>query len=485
VDWFWGVYLGGASADFIDYTTAGHDQSLGVPFGAAGQSIYIGYPEQFRELNLNLSLGAHDGWSAVLEYATAVDGQGNATAWAPLRTLSDSTNGLARSGQITFDPPANWKTSVAGGTARLYYLRIRTVHDGLAPVARSILGRDYVNAHGTSRGVIPAFDYAADRNHDGYLNDEEYAHRAPGKNARFVYESRVFYPGYGQERFATNPASLAFRNWAVQFYRGFLNSNPNSGGLFMDNSSGNLPLNSSALRENISNYSSDYGALLRAIGQAIAPRWILANSAGGGTLADAVVRLNTAYYEEFAIRPLAQTWQQFEDLAAIIAHRQSLQTPAPYAVIDSLATGGSPTDPRTQMATLAYYYLIGDPKRTFIDFFGGSSPATSWTQHWVPAAAYNIGQPQGIWSLFATGADPGNRGLSYRVYQRTYTNAIVLYKPLSYAQGARSQGSLANQTATRHLLAGTYRILQANGTLGPRVTSITLRNGEGAILVKA
>ena len=39
---------------------------------------------------------------------------------------------------------------------------------------------------------------------------------------------------------------------------------------------------------------------------------------------------------------------------------------SPYVVLDSLPTGGSPTDPRTQLATLAYYYLLADPNRTFL-----------------------------------------------------------------------------------------------------------------------
>jgi hypothetical protein len=86
--------------------------------------------------------------------------------------------------------------------------------------------------------------------------------------------------------------------------------------------------------------------------------------------------------------------------------------------------------------------------------------------------------------VFASGNDPSNYHLTYRVYQRSYTNALVLYKPLSYAQGAANPGSLGSGTATTHYLGGTYRPLRANGTLGSPVTSITLRNGEGAILIK-
>ena len=57
----------------------------------------------------------------------------------------------------------------------------------------------------------------------------------------------------------------------------------------------------------------------------------------------------------------------------------------------------------------------------------------------------------------------------------------MLYKPLSFGNGAT--GTLADATATTFLLGSAYYPLQADGTLGAAVTSITLRNGEGAILV--
>jgi hypothetical protein len=116
-----------------------------------------------------------------------------------------------------------------------------------------------------------------------------------------------------------------------------------------------------------------------------------------------------------------------------------------------------------------------------LDFFGGYEPATSWTRHWVPAAAYDIGQPLGSWFVFASGRDPANWNLTYQVYSRQFTNALVLYKPLSY--GGNVTGSTSNSTATTVWLQRAYHPLNADGTLGPAVTSITLRNGEGAILI--
>jgi hypothetical protein len=394
----------------------------------------------------------------------------------------NTTSGLTRSGQILFDPPADWKPASINGSTRLYYVRFATTSGGTAPIARTILGRDYVNAKGTTSGVIPAFDASADLNHDGYLNDAEYAQRKSGMNARFMYESRIFYGYYGQMRFATNPSNDAFRNWAVDYSVHFLSSLSKATGLFMDNSTGKPSFDPASIRESTTFYGTDYANMLHAINQAIAPRWVLANTAGGSTAADTVVLQTHAYFEEFAIRAMASNYQQFLDLSAMVARRMAM-APAPYAVLDSLPNGGSPTDSRTQLATLAYYYLLSDPVHTFLDVFGGYEPSSPWSRHWIPAINYDIGQPLGKWSVFATGLDPAHRSLTYHVYGRQFGRALVLYKPLSYASGV--SGTLASITATTHSLGGTYYPLHADGTLGSAVTSITLRNGEGAILIKA
>jgi hypothetical protein len=483
VTWFWAVYRGGSS--WANLTSQAHGGGTGgVTFGGAGQSLALGYPERFREINVKLTGAAAGGWSAVLEYPTAVDANGNPTAWGTLTPLADGTAGLTASGQITFDPPPGWVPASINGSARLYYVRFRTTSaGGTAPVAATILGRDYVGANGGTSGTIPVFDSAADTNHDGYLNDAEYATAlAAGDTARFAYESRLFAGSYGQMRFATDPSPASFQAWAADYAVRSLQTQPLADGLFVDNSSGKPPAAAGSVLEPIASYGSDYGALLGAVNRAIAPRWIVANTAGGSTSADPVLLQVPAGFEEFALRPLSGNWQMFQDLGSLVAHREALRSPPPYLVLDSLPTGGSPTDGRTQLATLAEYYLLADPHSTFLDFYGGYAPATSWSQHWSPAAAYNVGQPVGTWSLAASGADPSNPALTYKIFQRSYTNALVLYKPLSYTKG--TNGTLTDASATTYTPGGTYQVLQADGTLGPVVTSVTLRNGEGAILIK-
>ncbi len=410
-----------------------------------------------------------------------MDSAGNPTAWAPLTTLSNTTAGLTQSGQITFNPPADWKPVSIDGSAPMYYVRILTTSGGTAPVATTILGDDYTDSNGTSSGVIPAFDWALDTNHTGYLDPAQYAiAAAAGYDARFAYQSRFF--SYGPMRFDTNPGDAAFRAWAANYEVQNLNNNPLAAGLFMDNSTGIAPTAAGGFVEPLNSYASDYGTLLYEIGRAIEPKWILANTSGGGSNANPTVQAVQGYFEEFGIRALAQNYPQFESLAQTVANRAALASPSSYAVLDSYPQGGSPTDPRTELATLAYYYLLADPNTTFLDYDGGYNPSGPWSQHWFPAMNADIGQPTGSWSLFASGADPANTSLTYHVYQRSFTNGLVLYKPLSYGNGVT--GTLADATATTQALGGTYYPVQADGTLGAPITSITLRNGEGAILIK-
>jgi hypothetical protein len=487
VNWFWNVERGPLAGEtgFTNLTSKTQSTTTGdVAFSGAGSALYVGYPDRFREVDLTLSRPAGRSWQGVIEYPTRIDANGRPTAWKALSLITDSTNGFGRSGTLTFDPPTGWvPATVAGSSARLFYIRIRSATGDAttAPIASRILGRDYVNATGGQQGTIPAFDYAADLDHDGYLNDAEYARRSSGFDARFVYESRLFYPSYGQMRFAVNPAGTGVSPWAVDFERRSLAANPRADGIFMDNSSGRLPT-ASGLVESTDSYASNMAALLGAVNRGIAPKWVLANTTNGGTDSDRIARQVPVTIEEFALRPMANSWGQFRDLADKESNR--LASSSGDLILDSLSNGGSPTDPRTRIADLAEYYLLADSERTYFMTWGGEEPASAWSRHWFNAIACDVGQPKGTWSLFASGIDPANPSLSYQVFQRAYDNALVLYKPLSYAAG-KGIGGTSDATATTFQLNGRYRLLNADGTLGQVVSSITLRNGEGAILVRA
>ncbi len=555
VNWFRGVYTGSTQLPITglqDYTSAaeGPIPPLSVPFpGTAGSSLYIGYSDPFRELNFDLSQTKSANWASQLEYPTAVDGNGVPTTWALITPLTDTTNGFTSSGagRITFTPVLQaglsnkWvPSSLGAGSKWLYYVRERTTASGTAPISNTILGRNYGNVakngdHYT--GSIPAFDSAKDSNHDGYLDETEWAIHDSAKTARFAYESRAqyllgfdtptgIYSTYGPMRFAVNPANSAVKNWAAQYGHDDLTTtafNHNlADGLWVDNSVSLPPANGSQVlveSAQLGSYANDYADLLFKVGQAISPHWLMANTNGSGlltpdpndgtTTSDPTVQKIQGYYEENGIRPFQNSYVRFEFNASLVAHRAALATPQPIAVIDSMPSdrfGNAVSDrDRREISTLAYFYLIANPRSlavdhdwTFLDFFGGWDPENVWTnptlRNWSDAVTYDVGRPTGPFSVAASGQDPVDPVLNYKVYQRNFSGGqgnlpvLVLFKPLAYLDSAGRYGSLADNTGTSVTLPAskTYQKLKSDGTLDPQTVSgtIVLPNGKGVILVQ-
>jgi Bacterial Ig domain len=151
-------------------------------------------------------------------------------------------------------------------------------------------------------------------------------------------------------------------------------------------------------------------------------------------------------------------------------------------------------DRRLILATLAYYYSIAAPQ-TYIQPFDDttSKPIQPLI---IRAAQYNVGVVTETTGgtpavagdnigpkVWATGTDPADGTSTYTVWIRHYANAIILYRPLS-----KSGISTANNSAVSFDLTGLdasgFKQVQFDGTLGSSViTSISLRNFEGAILV--
>lgn len=172
--------------------------------------------------------------------------------------------------------------------------------------------------------------------------------------------------------------------------------------------------------------------------------------------------------------------------------RRFIQTPA----TKTLATD------RYKLFYLASFYLIKNPN-LFYSFQIEASDDYPNSQRcldhpssflWFGAEDYNIGQPK-VNSFnkpdytgaadsiehfeFASGQDPSNAANAYHVLAREYDNVLVLVK-----MKPKMTSLTEDTTMTAHDLSGTYRPLNADGTLGAPVTSITLRNGEGAILLE-
>jgi hypothetical protein len=139
---------------------------------------------------------------------------------------------------------------------------------------------------------------------------------------------------------------------------------------------------------------------------------------------------------------------------------------------------------------LATHYLINHPNAYFMYHVGsaanyGGQPYGNFTNtHWHPNMEINIGQPVVRADTDYWGATNTNRfftvqsGAGYAVLGREYTNALVLTK--------YGQGGIANVGANPVTISlnGTYYRLQADNSYGAPITSITLGDIEGAILVK-
>lgn len=145
-----------------------------------------------------------------------------------------------------------------------------------------------------------------------------------------------------------------------------------------------------------------------------------------------------------------------------------------------------------QQLILATHYLVNHENVHFMYHYGnagnyGGSPyGNLQPTHWHPNMEVNIGQPVARSAVDYWGATNTNRffifvqGADYTILAREYTNALVLSK---FAQ----TGGWANigNNSTVHQLDNTYYRLNANNTTGEGVTSVTLGNSEGMILMKA
>ena len=113
---------------------------------------------------------------------------------------------------------------------------------------------------------------------------------------------------------------------------------------------------------------------MAAISRAIEPHWVLANTAGGGLDAAGIAAGSAAVFEEFLLRPLQANWSEVGD--AVEPHQCSARHRAARRTWSSTRTrreARRPTAAR-KLAALAYYYLVADPERTFLMFFGGYEP---------------------------------------------------------------------------------------------------------------
>jgi hypothetical protein len=534
------------SSGLIDITNLANGFTTGSTVDFTNAPIYLGSPDQFREIDISVNTPAASSWSYSLEYVSGVnDINGNIEpVWTPYNGLSlPSLTTGGTTAKITFDPPPGWTpfaltSSLTQGSPRgttgtpyLYYMRLVASGSGTAPTAKTILGYEYLqqNQNGNVLNyTIPAFDYAADTNGDGYLSNAEWQAMSTTDQttyqARFVYQTRLVTGvpldskdgsgSYGPMRVVTNPANSTFKAWVSDYETWNLGQRPASG-LFVDNSTGNFPTITqtnqppvtftgvlTAEQLYVTNYTQNYASLLKNLQQAVG--LVVPNTGGGNTssevAAGTVLAATQTSLKENVLLPLASNWNYFENFANQMAP-QNLDAGGVYTVLGadlhaSLNSGipDMATDPQAQLTTLAEYYLVADPSTTFLSI-NNEEHSDSWTRNWLQAAAYDVGQPVNQWQTVKSAPDPTNSSLTYHIERRDYTNALVLYRPRSNDSSGNTTGKLGDNSAdptNPYTLGQSYYVLEPDGTLERnadgslyQVNQVILANGQGIILIKA
>lgn len=200
---------------------------------------------------------------------------------------------------------------------------------------------------------------------------------------------------------------------------------------------------------------------------------------------------------EFMHRP--DTWagayqyQQFADLINDLSSRGGIvdlhgtwcyQGPSGY-------TPGNYSSPlgRYRMWRLASYYQVKEPVGSPGMVYFNTAFCSNTTirvqddpTEWLPAYQVNVGQPTGDTVTYQQGtagiASSDSRPCPYTVFSRSYTNAMILVRSKDFWD-CTDYGDAASVTVT---LPSPGQLLKEDGSLGPQITSIRLRNAEAAIV---
>lgn len=505
----------------------------GFTFGTSvGEIFYFGMHDRFDEVNFKFTVPAGGSWSATWEYWNG--------AWAPL-VMTDGTNGLRQNGRLTFVPPSNWVRSTVNND-KLFWIRLRVTQTGTAPqfdTNKGIRCADYIPlVDATNRYYrIYGWDEAADANHDGYLDASEWPRRAANKNARFKYWSRM--PGRNAMdnlTWQTNAGNTLFRealtSWVKQSvnvsysgytYDGVLlddfipdfnywlysqtKENPISGGAIYEYPRPGQPNRTpsdDAYDAAIVGALSYMRQQLNAIGKKVtinSPRWPEAERNCDVTEAERGFFSSTSFDHIASVN-------DYYGLSVWLGYNHSVGATSVLqhqSVMCNWLGDTVEVRDRDNYFGLAVFYLVQNPALDYFTTWYGSYYTSPSAPKYFPAAvAADIGRPTGVvpsgytavsgvdntMFVLATGTDPVS-GKPFKVGARDYSRGLVLAKPKAdfAPDNATVYGS---GSATTHNLpvtpdnpGGRYYLVRVDGSVEttPR-TSVTLRNAEGAILIK-
>jgi hypothetical protein len=326
------------------------------------------------------------------------------------------------------------------------------------------------------------------RAHPQYSIEKAFVHR---KGASFNSAGRVYYNHWGSNRWAINPADPGAIAYTISRIQRLIATE--SGVFFDEASSGDMGAHLGLMQEfaSASAYTAAIGKLLGALKSGVGSKRIMLNTAEYTTPLDSInaVRAGAVHLEmfnNFKYSGMIPRWQWIERLASLGVFVDVVST---YSTQDmpSMATsyprGNSATNvQRAKLWELASYYLA-IPTSTSTKLVAlqlENQWSKAYSTIWTKAQEANIGHPTGARVQKYSGTDPlGNR---YYVYTRDFERALVV---LRLQQGWTTQTYTDGTAITVPLPSGESWIpLNADGTVGTKMTSLRLRNSEAAIVLK-
>lgn len=516
-----GVLHSADGRSFTDVTVAASAAALPL----SGQT-YFGYEEPFAEIRFTLATAGADVVRSVQYW--------NGAIWATLAAgLQDGTSAFTRSGTVAFVPPADWKPARLNGSRNKYFVRTVVSAARIPPVSSQIRGDDWLGATPQSgRGWDASSATIVNRGTPLAYNPTPPANAT----AKFPYQARISF--WSANHFVANPADrqgLADGSWATFLASKIVKDSRSSGtgGVMCDDgerdvADDGIPAANTDFADKAagSNWTASsltkYRNVVRLARQSLPALQLGVNAAGTALVKSG--QWNIAEYHTFV-------WKT-NDLRGIttgddgrpntMAYDDYLPASNPagtrgvflYAdTQDSVAAGTVAWDRgnRGPIVALSKHHIARNANTVFAYYSRGAyiydetdevlrvdgvvlrqakqaPPRADQVRRWAtwfPAMGVDIGVPD------VQGYRAGARDLAWKrgadlgggpdVWRRDYTKAVVLHRPAAWDSTASQYTVYSPPIA----LGGTYYPLAADGTVGAAITSLRLRAGEGAILMKA
>lgn len=504
-DKFNGVFVYNGST-FSDQTENAFSGSAFHISDAIGWNTYIGYQEPFKEINVNLQTLASSDWNGIWGYW-------NGTTWQAL-TINDGTNDMQQNGKVDFTPPvSSWQRNIVNNK-ELWWVRLRTTAAGTTkPIVNGggLKGRNYYYLSG-SYYFAPGWDARNDTNGDGVRD----ANIVTNASAVFRYEARI--PWWEHETKQVNMANTNMLSWYPSEHLKLLTTaygSPDSytyDTLFLDDaaweklqinalSSGGSTVEDTtptAYQANTINMLREIKSIVGAAGKIV----VINTSERTTTIVNSYVDAVDGFVGENFI------WGGWiypkERIDEVIRRNVNGKT---SLIMAADATIAGDYD-RSKMTELAEYYLSSGNNTYYRFGMEGKGPTPNTFQdHFYGAIEYNVGQPKGSYYKLQEADDPSSSNATYGIaymWAREFDNALVLAVPLPYSDSCptpNTSGTVYEKCKTMaepsydvvslptYATAGgtsnRYQKLNVDGTVDPTIiTSITLRNAEGVVLVK-